>query len=76
MKAKGGFVNKLKVQCVPPMPLRWWKTPAIPAGARVVAFPGVPNPHEAVRGQWPAKWYKRFYKTIRPATWISDYWRE
>ena len=65
-----------KVQCVPPMPSRWWKPPAVPAHARIVAFPGVPNPHEAVAGRWPARWYKRLYKHTRPATWIDDYWRE
>ncbi len=65
-----------KIQCVPPMPARWWKTPTLPKHARVVAFPGVPNPHEAVAGVWPTKWYKAFYKHIRPALWINDYWRE
>ena len=66
-----------KTHCVPPMPLRWWKTPTRPATARVIAFPGDPNPHDAVRGIWPVKKpYKRFYKFIRPATWIADYWRE
>ena len=65
-----------KTHCVPPMPARWWKAPAVPPGARIVAFPGVPNPHEAVLGQWPAKWYKKFYKHIEPARWIAEYWRE
>ncbi|WP_296889727.1 hypothetical protein [Thiobacillus sp.] len=66
-----------KTHCVPPMPLRWWKTPTRPATARVIAFPGDPNPHDAVRGIWPVKKpYKKFYKFIRPATWIADYWRE
>ncbi|ACL71574.1 conserved hypothetical protein [Thioalkalivibrio sulfidiphilus HL-EbGr7] len=65
-----------KVQCVPGFPARWWKTPVVPPGCRVIAFPGVPNPHEALAGHWPAKWYKRIYKHIRPATWIRDYWRE
>lgn len=65
-----------KTHCVPPMPARWWKRPVLPTQARAVAFPGVPNPHEAVEGRWPAKWYKRFYKHIQPATWIDDYWRE
>jgi hypothetical protein len=58
------------------MPQRWWKAPVLPATARVVAFPGVPNPHEAVQGLWPVKkWYKKFYKHIRPATWIDDFWK-
>lgn len=64
-----------KVHCVPPMPQRWWKAPVVPEGARVIAFPGVPNPHEAVQGLWPAKWYKKFYKHIQPASWIDDYWK-
>lgn len=63
-----------KVQCVPPWPRRFWRVPRIPLGARIVAFPGVPNPHEAVEGQWPAKWYKRFYKYVRPTPWIANLW--
>lgn len=64
-----------KVQCVPPWPLRFWQPPRLPAGARVVAFPGVPNPHDAVRGHWPVKRaWKKSYKFIRPATWIEDHW--
>ena len=63
-----------KTHCVPPMPQRWWKMPSIPTGARVIAFPGNPNPHDAVRGVWPAKWYKRFYKHILPTRWIDDLW--
>jgi hypothetical protein len=66
-----------KTHCVPPMPQRWWRTPNIPEGARIIAFPGDPNPHDAVRGNWPVKkWYKKIYKHIQPATWIEDYWRE
>ncbi len=66
-----------KTHCVPPMPQRWWKMPSRPENARVIAFPGDPNPPDAVRGIWPVKkWYKRLYKHILPATWISNYWRE
>ena len=65
-----------KVHCVPPLPSRWWKTPLKPVGAKIVAFPGVPNPPEARDGLWPAKWYKRFYKTIKPTPWISEYWKD
>ncbi|PKO34806.1 MAG: hypothetical protein CVU34_06170 [Betaproteobacteria bacterium HGW-Betaproteobacteria-7] len=63
-----------KTHCVPPWPLRFWKTPTVPAKARVVAFPGVPNPHEAVIGQWPAKAWKKTYKFIRPVPWIQQAW--
>lgn len=65
-----------KVHCVPPWPMRFWKEPLPPSGARVVAFPGSPNPHEAVAGLWPEKRiYKRIYKYIRPARWIEEAWQ-
>jgi len=63
-----------KTHCVPPWPARFWRTPACPSGARVVAFPGVPNPHEAVKGEWPAKPWKKVYKFIRPTPWIQEAW--
>jgi len=66
-----------KVQCLPPWPLRFFKTPVLPPTARVVAFPGVPNPHQAVKGVWPVKAaWKKLYKGIKPATWIDDFWKE
>lgn len=65
-----------KVQCVPAWPVRFWKAPVLPEGARVIAFPGVPNPDQALRGEWPErKLRKRLYKTIQPAEWIREYWR-
>lgn len=64
-----------KTHCVPPWPQRFWKEPFLPPTAHVVAFPGVPNPHQAVRGEWPARWYKKTYKYIRPANWIQRYWQ-
>ncbi len=64
-----------KRHCVPKGLRRWYQEPQIPAGARIIAFPGRPNPHEAADGKWPAPWYKRFYKRIRPARWIDEFWR-
>ncbi|MCA1791623.1 MAG: hypothetical protein LC667_17755 [Thioalkalivibrio sp.] len=64
-----------KTHCVPPWPERFWKEPMLPETAHVVAFPGVPNPHQAVKGEWPAPWYKKSYKFIRPARWIERYWQ-
>jgi hypothetical protein len=63
-----------KTHCVPAWPLRFWQQPSAPQDARVVAFPGVPNPHEAMDGIWPAKGWKKIYKFIRPAPWISAAW--
>lgn len=64
-----------KTHCVPSWPARFWQEPMLPASARVVAFPGDPNPHDAVRGNWPVKaGYKKLYKHIRPARWIQRIW--
>lgn len=64
-----------KRHCVPRGIARWFRQPTFPGGARVVAFSGRPNPHEAAQGIWPAPWYKRFYKHIPPVTWIQEHWR-
>jgi len=64
-----------KVQCLPPWPRRFWVAPTCPPTARVVAFPGEPNPHQAVKGRWPVKrWFKRVYKFTKPASWIQEQW--
>ena len=39
------------------------------------AFTGKPDPHEAGVGQWPARWYKKLYKHVRPVPWIQEHWR-
>ncbi|MFP8968608.1 glycosyltransferase [Pokkaliibacter sp. CJK22405] len=66
-----------KTHCVPAWPQRFWQEPVLPETAKVVAFPGDPNPHDAVVGRWPVKKpYKRLYKFIRPATWIDRIWND
>lgn len=65
-----------KVHCVPKGIARWFREPAVPEDVRVVAFPGLPNPTDAVAGRWPAPVHKRIYKHIRPATWIAEAWGE
>jgi hypothetical protein len=59
----------------PRWPLNLVKTAALPADARIVVFTGHPRPDEALRGEWPAPWYKKTYKTIRPVAWLADHWR-
>lgn len=67
------WCTTFKVQSVPAWPLRFFKTPRIPRGAKVIAFPGDPNPVEAIRGEWPVKKpFKKLYKHIRPSPWIQD----
>lgn len=63
-----------KKHCLPGGPfglLNRFVPSKIPDGARVVVFHGNPNPDEALEGRWPGRWYKG----LRPATWIADYWR-
>ncbi len=64
-----------KVQCVPRWPRRIWAAPKLPPETKVVAFPGFPNPSDAMLGNWPEKkWHKKIYKRIQPAQWIDVYW--
>jgi hypothetical protein len=64
-----------KATMMPHFPLNHFKDVAIPAGARVIVFTGHPRPHEALAGKWPAPWYKRTYKSVRPVAWLKDHWR-
>lgn len=65
-----------KHSLVPPWPLNFIKTPALPPEARIVAFTGKPDIDEAARGEWPvtAGW-KKLYKHVRPTPWINEHWR-
>jgi len=64
-----------KAMMLPRFPANLVKNVKLPEGARVVVFTGHPRPHEAVRGKWPAPWYKKPYKSLRPVTWLSEHWR-
>lgn len=73
------WCRSFRFHCMPIGILRSFITPRIPAGTRVVVFHGRPNPHEAREGKWSndfsVPFYKRWYKTLRPTTWIDDYWK-
>lgn len=47
-----------------------------PEQASIIVFHGNPNPPDAIAGAWgkPVPWYKKFYKSIKPASWVADYW--
>jgi hypothetical protein len=69
------WCRSFKTHCVPPWPQRLVQTPRLPEDARVVIFPGHPDPHEAMAGHWPVnQWPKKLYKTIRPTPWIQQHW--
>ena len=65
-----------KSSLIPAWPLNFFIAPPLPAGTKVVAFPGKPDPDEAMEGRWPLKhWYQALYKHVRPAPWIAEHWR-
>jgi hypothetical protein len=70
-----GWVVSFKEDLLLPWPQRLWQPVPLPASARVVVFHGKPDPDEAAKGHWPATWYKRWYKTIRPVKWVADVWQ-
>jgi len=48
---------------------RWFFTPKKPETGKIVVFHGDVNPEGAIVGQGD-RWYRR----IRPAKWVADYW--
>jgi hypothetical protein len=58
----------------PRFPANLWRDTQLPSDARIVVFTGHPRPHEALEGKWPAPWYKKHYKSIRPVKWLNEHW--
>ena len=63
-----------KHSLMPRFPANWWRDAPLPADARIVVFTGRPRPHEAIAAAWPAPWFKKHYKKIRPVRWMKDHW--
>jgi hypothetical protein len=63
-----------KHSLLPKWPLNFVRSAPLPADAKVVCFPGKPDPDEARDGRWPAPWYKKVYKHVRPTPWIAEHW--
>jgi hypothetical protein len=47
-----GWVRHFRLSCLGPWPLRYLRPARLPAGARVVIFPGKPDPSDALVGRW------------------------
>lgn len=60
-----------KYHAIAPFPLNFVRTPAIPAGARIVIFHGVMNPPDALAGRSNGNW-----RRPRATPWIAEHWRE
>ena len=66
-----GWCVSFKYDCLPGVLGSWFSESKVPAGAKVVIFHGNPNPDDALVGK-----SGKFYRRVKPATWISNYWRE
>ena len=61
---------------MPPKLLRLFKAPVPPLpGCRILVFHGAVKPKDAIVGKWPRRepFWKRWYKTVRPAPWIAKF---
>lgn len=69
------WVKSWKLHCLPKNKVsRLFETPVLPEGARIIAFPGSPNPPEAAQNWLYGKhWWKP--KFAHPAPWVLEYWK-
>jgi hypothetical protein len=67
----GEWCRSFKYDCLPGVLGSWFFGSRVPEGARVIIFHGSPNPDDAIEGR-SGKWYRH----VRPAKWINQYWRE
>jgi hypothetical protein len=71
------WCKSFKMHCMPGGILNSFLSPTkVPENVKVIVFHGNPNPPDALAGIWgkPVPWYKKFYKTVKPALWIADHW--
>ncbi|ACL71576.1 conserved hypothetical protein [Thioalkalivibrio sulfidiphilus HL-EbGr7] len=47
-----GWVRHFRLDCLGPWPLRYLRPPRLPKDARIVIFPGKPDPADALLGRW------------------------
>lgn len=57
------WTKHFRLHCMPPFPLCYFVPARLPAGARIVTFPGGPNPDDVMVGRWnglvaphPSRW--------------------
>ena len=64
------WCRSFKRHCMRRGIMGWFAPPRIPAGARIIAFHGKPNPPDAIAGV-SGKWYRR----VLPTAWVAEHWR-
>lgn len=47
-----GWTRHFRLHCLGPDPLRFLRPARLPAGSRIITFPGGPNPGDVVQGKW------------------------
>lgn len=69
------WIVSFKHTLLPRWPKNFFQTTPLPHDTKIVCFTGKPDPDEARDGRWPAIWYKKTYKFVRPTPWIAEHWR-
>jgi hypothetical protein len=59
-----------KYHGIPTWPTNYWREPFVPEGARIMVFHGECNPPDALAGR-----RNRRFRFIRPARWITSFWK-
>lgn len=49
------WTRHFRLHCLPRFPLRYFFPPRLPEGAKIVTFPGGPDPGNVIEGHWDAK---------------------
>ena len=49
------WTRHFRLHCLPPFPLQYLFAPRLPRGAKIVTFPGGPDPGFVAEGRWSAK---------------------
>lgn len=49
------WTKHFRKHCMGVWPLRYLRPPVLPAGAKIIAFPGRPKPTDAIAGRWSPK---------------------
>ncbi|MES2959145.1 MAG: glycosyl transferase [Pseudomonadota bacterium] len=49
------WTKHFRLHCLPKFPLRYFATASLPSDARIVTFPGGPNPDDVQEGRWNKK---------------------
>lgn len=76
-----GWTRHFRLHCMPPFPLRYFIPARLPRGARIVTFPGGPNPSDIIQGRWLAdappqatRW-EHIKSCLAPGMTLKQRWR-